>query len=154
MRWAAFFCLWLVIFGAAAPDLVVGAATAAAATWTSLRLLPPAAARLRPVALARLGLRFFRQSGIAGFDVARRALDPALPLRPGSVRCPTRLAPGPTRDAFCALSSLLPGTLPVGSDPGGALIVHCLDVGQDVPAQMAGEEATFLAALGRRADGG
>ena len=118
-RWAGFLCLWLVIFGTAAPDLVVGAATAAAATWTSLRLLPPVGARLRPVALARFGVRFFWQSAIAGADVARRALDPALPLRPGFARCPTRLAPGSTRDAFCALSSLLPGTLPTGADQGG-----------------------------------
>jgi multicomponent Na+:H+ antiporter subunit E len=152
-RWAGFLCLWLVIFGPAASDLVVGAATAAAATWTSLRLSPPAGARLRPVALARLGLRFFWQSAIAGADVARRALDPALPLRPGFVRCPTRLAPGPRRDAFCALSSLLPGTLPTGSDRGGALLAHCLDVGQDVVAQMAEEEAAFLAALAVRTDG-
>jgi multicomponent Na+:H+ antiporter subunit E len=116
-------------------------------------LLPPAGARLRPVALARFGSRFFWQSAIAGADVARRALDPALPLRPGFVRCPTRLAPGSTRDAFCALSSLLPGTLPTGADQGGALLLHCLDVEQDVPAQMAEEEAAFLAALEVRTDG-
>ena len=126
------------------------AATAVVATWTSLRLLPPGA-RMRPLALGRFALRFFGQSVVAGADVARRALDPRLPLHPGFARCPTRLPPGLARDAFCTIASLLPGTLPVGdADPSGALRVHCLDVGQDVPAQMAEEEAAFVAALGGR----
>jgi multicomponent Na+:H+ antiporter subunit E len=146
-RWAGFLCLWLVIFRIDLTGVLVGAVTAAAASWTSLRLLQPGAARLRPLAFARLALRFFGQSMVAGADVARRALDPRLPLRPGFVLCPTRLAPGPARDAFCAMASLLPGTLPVGSEPSGALLVHCLDVGQDVPAQMAEEGAVFVAAL-------
>jgi multicomponent Na+:H+ antiporter subunit E len=148
VRGVGFLCLWLVIFGIDPAAVLVGALTAAAATWTSLRLLPPGAARLRPLALARFALRFFGQSVVAGADVARRALDPRLPLRPGFARCRTRLAPGPARDAFCTIASLLPGTLPVGSDPSGALRVHCLDLGQDVPAQMAEEEAAFVAALG------
>jgi multicomponent Na+:H+ antiporter subunit E len=153
-RGAGFFCLWLVLFGPAAPGLVVGGAAAAAATWTSLRLLPPSSARLRPVALARLVLRFFRQSAIAGADVALRALDPRLPLRPGFVRCPMRVAPGPAQNAFCALTSLQPGTLPVGSDRGDTLLMHGLDVGQPVAAQLAEEEAMFLAALGGGARNG
>ena len=153
IRWGGFLCLWLVIFGARVPDLWVGAAAAAAATWASLRLLPPGAARLRPAALARLVSRFFSRSVVAGVDVAQRALDPALPLRPGVVLCPTRLPAGPARDAFCAMASLQPGTLPAGSDQAGALLVHCLDVEQDVAAQMAEEEATFFAVLGRRSDG-
>ena len=148
VRCVGFLCLWLVIFRIDLAAVLVGAVTAAAATWTSLRLLSPGNARLRPLALARLVLRFFGQSAVAGADVARRALDPRLPLRPGFARCPTRLAPGPLRDAFCTIASLLPGTLPAGADPSGALLVHCLDVGQDVPAQMAEEEAVFVAALG------
>jgi multicomponent Na+:H+ antiporter subunit E len=153
-RWAGFLCLWLVLFGVDLAGVLVGAATAAAATWTSLRLLPPGAARLRPLTLARFALRFLGQSVVAGADVARRALDPRLPLRPGFARCPTRLAPGPARDAFCTIASLLPGTLPVGADPSGALLVHCLDLRQDVPAQMAAEEAAFVAAIGGKAGDG
>jgi multicomponent Na+:H+ antiporter subunit E len=147
IRGLGFLCIWLVIFGVDLAGVLVGAATAAVATWTSLRLLPPGAARMRPLTLARFALRFLGQSVIAGADVARRALDPRLPLRPGFARCPTRLAPGLARDAFCTIASLLPGTLPAGSEPG-ALLMHCLDVGQDVPAQMADEEAMFRAALG------
>jgi multicomponent Na+:H+ antiporter subunit E len=54
---------------------------------------------------------------------------------------------GPARSAFCALSSLLPGTLPIGPDEGDALLMRCLDVGQPVPARMAAE-ARFLGVLG------
>jgi multicomponent Na+:H+ antiporter subunit E len=147
-RWLGFLCLWLVVAGRGSVDLLVGAATAALAAWASLVLLPPAGRWLRPVALARLVTRFLWQSAVAGADVTRRALDPALPLQPGLVRCPLRLAPGMARSAFCALSSLLPGTLAAGSEPDGALCVHCLDVGQDVPAQLGAEEAGFVAALG------
>ncbi len=68
--------------------------------------------------------------------------------------CPLRLSPGPARNAFCTLSSLLPGTLVAGSEPGGALRIHCLDLAQDVQAEMTAEEAIFLAALGRAAGDG
>jgi multicomponent Na+:H+ antiporter subunit E len=147
MRGAGFLLLWLVVIGTHLSDLVVGLMTAAAAVWASLRLLPPRPGRVRPVALAELSLRFLGQSAIAGADVAWRALDPRLPLRSGFVRCPIRIAPGPARSAFCALSSLLPGTLPVGPDDGDALLMHCLDVGQPVQAQLAEAEARFLRVL-------
>jgi multicomponent Na+:H+ antiporter subunit E len=153
VRGVGFLCLWLVICRIDLSAVLVGVLIAVAATWTSLRLLPPGRARIRPFALARFALRFFAQSAIAGVDVAARALDPRLPLRPGFVRCPTRLEPGLLRDAFCSVASLLPGTLPARSD-ASALLVHCLDVGQDVPAQMAAEEAMFRAALGRASGNG
>jgi multicomponent Na+:H+ antiporter subunit E len=147
-RWLLFLCLWMIVAGADVVDLMVGAVTAVAAVWASLVLLPPAARWPRPGALARLVTRFLWQSVLAGTDVARRALDPALPLRPGFRRCPLGLAPGSARSAFCAYSSLLPGTLVAASEQDGALRLHCLDVDQDVPAQMRAEEAAFLAAAG------
>ena len=136
-------------------DLLVGAATAAAATWTSLHLLPPGTGRLRPAALARLGLRFVRQSADrrGGCRAPRARSEPAVAAGFRALsRC--AVAPGPARNAFCTLASLLPGTLPAGSEPDGALRVHCLDLGQDVQAQMSAEEAMFLAALGRAAGDG
>jgi multicomponent Na+:H+ antiporter subunit E len=129
-------------------DLPVGAAAAAAAAWTSLRLLPPGGSRVRPIALAALVLRLLRQSIVSGTDVARRALDPSLPLRPGFIAYPLRLPDGGARGAFCALSSLMPGTLPAGTDSNGALLVHCLDVSQPVSRALAMEEALFMRAAG------
>ena len=98
--------------------------------------------------LARLALRFLCQSVVAGMDVARRALDPRLPLRPGFVTYPVRFPPGTARNAFAALTSLLPGTVPAG-DEDGQLVYHCLDVDQPVVSQLAAEEAALSRALAR-----
>lgn len=147
-RGAGFFGFWLLLVGPDPADLVAGLFAAAAATWTSLRLLPPGGGRLRYSALAQLALRFMQQSMVGGLDVAWRALDPRLPLRPGFVVYPVRLPPGPVRNTFSALTSALPGTLPSGVDDRGALLYHCLDVEQPVAAQLASDEGLLTRALG------
>jgi multicomponent Na+:H+ antiporter subunit E len=145
-RAAGFLAFWLMLSGGNPADLPVGAFAAAMATWTSLRLLPPGQWSFRPVALSQLVLRFFRQSIGAGIDVAWRALDPRLPLRPGFVVYPVRFPPGTARNVFTALTSLLPGTVPAG-DESGQLVYHCLDVDQPVVSQLAAEEAALSRAL-------
>ena len=147
-RAALLLAFWLMISGWAPADLPVGLATVAGATWVSLRLLPPKGSRFRFGALASLAISFLRQSVVSGTDVAWRALNPSLRLRPGFVACPLRLPEGGKRTAFCALSSLMPGTLPTGTDEHGALLVHCLDVGQPVAANLAAEERLFMRAVG------
>jgi multicomponent Na+:H+ antiporter subunit E len=72
-RAAGFLVLWLVLAGADVADLPAAAVAVVAATWTSLRLLPPGSSRLSPSALAKLTLRFAHQSVAAGVDVAWRA---------------------------------------------------------------------------------
>jgi multicomponent Na+:H+ antiporter subunit E len=146
IRAAGFFGFWLILSGFSLVDLPVGALAAVIATWVSLRLLPPGASGGSPVALVRLALRFVWQSIVAGADVAWRALDPRLPLRPGFVAYPVRFPPGTARNAFTALTSLLPGTVPAGDD-GGQLLYHCLDVDQPVVSQLAEEEAALARAL-------
>src|SRR5215470_5502178 len=145
-RAAWFLGLWLVLAGADPADLPAAALAIVAATWASLRLLPPGGARRAPVAVARLAVRFLYQSVVAGLDVARRALDPRLPLRPGFVTYPTGFAPGAARNVFTTLTSLLPGTVPAG-DEGGNLLYHCLDVDQPVVPQLAAEEAALSRVL-------
>jgi len=153
-RAALFLGLWMVLEGVDLADLPVAAATALAATWMSVRLLPPGAWRPRLGALAALALRFVGQSVVAGVDVARRAFDPRLPLRPGLVAYRARLPRGAARSAYWTLVSLQPGTVPTGADERDAEIVHCLDREQPVAAQLAGEEARLGRALGvERADG-
>lgn len=147
-RAALFGAFWVMLSGGDPASFAAGAIAVVAATWTSLRLLPAGAWRLRPLALLGLVLRFLRQSIVAGADVAWRALDPRLPLQPGFVRYPLRLPPGPARDAFCTLTSLLPGTVPSGLDPNGDLVVHCLDLRQPVLEQLAEEEARLARVLG------
>jgi multicomponent Na+:H+ antiporter subunit E len=146
-RGALFFAFWLAISGWNPVDLPVGLAAVAGATWTSLALLPAKGAWLRLGALGRLAVSFFRGSVVSGFDVARRALRPELDLRPGFVTAPLRLPPGNARNAFSALASLMPGTLPVGMDEH-SLLIHGLDVAQPIAQDVAREEILFMRALG------
>jgi multicomponent Na+:H+ antiporter subunit E len=149
VRATLFLAFWLMISGWALPDLPVGLAAVAGATWVSLRLLPPkGTSRIRFASLAALTANFFRQSAAAGTDVALRALSPTLKLNPGFVACPLRLPAGSQRNAFCALSSLMPGTLPTGANEDGALLMHCLDTTQPVAANLSAEEQLFMRAIG------
>jgi multisubunit Na+/H+ antiporter MnhE subunit len=112
---------------AAVPDLFLALSATVIATWVSLRLLPPRPQPLRLGPLLLLGWRFLAQSVAAGIDVARRVLDPRLPIQPGLVVYRPRL-PDPHQQAVLAtLSSATPGTLAVGTDAEGSLIYHVLD---------------------------
>jgi multicomponent Na+:H+ antiporter subunit E len=148
VRAAFFLAFWLMISGWAPTDLPAGIAAVVGATWVSLRFLPPLASRYGPAAVAVVVASFFRQSLVSGVDVAWRALSPKLRLQPGLVACPLRLPAGGKRSAFCALSSLMPGTLPTGTDEQGALLVHCLDMSQPVAANLKAEEQLFIRAFG------
>jgi len=78
---------------------------------------------------------------------ARRVFDPRLPLRLGDTRYAVGFRPGNGRNAFAALTGLLPGTVPAGEDET-SLLYHCLDVGQPVAKQLAAEEAALRRTLG------
>ena len=148
VRLGGFLVFWVIIAGTEPVDLLFGAPAALIMTWASLQLLPPGTRRLRVVALARLVPRFLYQSIGAGVDVAWRALDPRLPLQPGFVTYRPRLPPGAALSAFCTVTSLLPGTLPSGTDESGRLMIHCLDKDQPIADQLATEEALLMEALG------
>ncbi len=152
-RAAGFFGCWLLLatLGTGADliaDLVAGLVAAAAATWISLQLLPPGPGRIHYGALGRLAWRFLWQSVVAGIDVARRAFAPRLSLQPGYLSHPARIPPGPGRAVFGALTSLVPGTLPVGAGPGDTLIYHCLDASQPAAQGLAVDEALLIQVLG------
>jgi multicomponent Na+:H+ antiporter subunit E len=142
-RFLVYLALWHVLIGFSLTDFAVGVLAAACATWVSVLLLPVSGESISPSALARLAVRLPWQSLIAGADVARRALDPRLPLEPGFITYATGIPVGPARAAFCALTSLQPGTLPVRVEQSGELLIHCLDTSQPVAAQLAAEELQF-----------
>jgi multicomponent Na+:H+ antiporter subunit E len=143
--------LWILITGTSRSGLAAGVIAAALSSWVSLVLHPPTTRRVRFVAFMRLCVRLLFNSLVAGFDIARRALDPRLPLNPGLIRYGTNVPPGPMRAAFGTMISLVPGTLPVGSMPDGTLLVHCLDRKAPVTAVLARDEATLQLALNKRA---
>ncbi|MFQ3534607.1 MAG: Na+/H+ antiporter subunit E [Aggregatilineales bacterium] len=66
----------------------------------------------------------------SSFDVARRVLDPKLPIRPGIVAVPTQDAA--QDEIIAALSAhaitITPGQLVVEFDGAKVMYVHCLDV--------------------------
>lgn len=135
-RALAFFLLWLALMQSSKPaDLAVGLLAAAAATGLSLRLLPPASGHLDFRQLILLFPHFVWASALAGIDVARRALDPRMPLRCGLVDCEPGFPRGLARNSFATYTSLMPGTVPV-TETERALTYHCLDTGQPVLEQL------------------
>ena len=151
-RAGAFFLLWMVLMQSVKPaDLAMGAFATGCATWASLRLFPPVAGELHFGALLRLVPHFVWESVVAGFDVARRAFDPRLPLRPGFVKCPLDFPPGFARNTFATITSLMPGAVPIDGDEE-ALEYHCLDTSQPVVEQLWQEETLLARAreAGRR----
>jgi multicomponent Na+:H+ antiporter subunit E len=151
-RAGAFFLLWMVLMQSVKPgDLAMGVFATGCATWTSLRLFPPVTGELHFRALLKLVPHFVWESVVAGFDVARRAFDPRMPLRPGFVNCPLDFPPGFARNTFATITSLMPGAVPIDGDEK-ALEYHCLDVSQPVVEQLWREETLLARALeaGRR----
>jgi multicomponent Na+:H+ antiporter subunit E len=128
---------------------MAGVFASVVAAYVSLRLSPPTATRPNPVALLQLALRFLRQSVVAGVDVAWRAFHPALPLHPGFVTYHSGMS-GRRRDAFCTMTSLLPGTLPVETRADGTILIHCLDTRLPIAEQLKDEEALFARATGSK----
>jgi len=152
VRALLYFGIWIVVDQSARPaNLAVGVVATAAATWVSMRLLPPDTGRVRLGVLVLLLPRFLWQSLVAGIDVARRAFSPRLPLAPGFVDYPVGLPRGSARNAFELISSLLPGSVPSG-ETDTHIEYHCLDVQQPVVEQLAAEEKAYSTALvpGRR----
>ena len=147
VRALLYFAVWVIVDQSAKPaNLVVGLLSSAAATWASLKLLPPASGRVRLGLLLLLLPRFLWQSLVAGTDVARRAFAPRLCLQPGFVDYPVGLPRGAARNAFELIASLMPGSVASGETPG-TITFHCLDTRQPVVEQLAAEERAYARAL-------
>ncbi|MDC8774295.1 Na+/H+ antiporter subunit E [Roseateles albus] len=146
-RGLVYYGFWLLLLPSAKPaDLILGALSAGAASWLSIYLLPPAAGGIRLGALLRLLPHFLWESVRGGWDVARRAFAPSMPLKPGLVECPMSFAPGLARNTFASITSLMPGTLPV-ADCDGGLLYHCLDTDQPVVEQLCAEQRLLARAF-------
>jgi multicomponent Na+:H+ antiporter subunit E len=135
-----FLGVWLVISGFSPSGFAVGLAAAIAAAVVSARLLPCAGTRIRLRACGEMALRLPIQSAIAGFNVARRAFRPQLPMRPGFVVYTSRLPEGVSRSIFTVLVSMQPGSVPIAADRNGDFAVHCLDDKQPIGAALAADE--------------
>lgn len=68
----------------------------------------------------------------ANFDVARRILDPALPLNPGFVKIPTEVGSDLGKLTLANSITLTPGTLSMDADDDH-IYIHWIDVKGDSP---------------------
>jgi multicomponent Na+:H+ antiporter subunit E len=140
--------LWVLLAGTLDPqELIAGAVAALLVTviawprlgiFTGMRLTPTA-----PVYLVRYLIRFIVALVAANFDVARRVLSPALPIRPAVVEVRTELKSSLGKMLLANSITLTPGTLTIRV-LGDRLLVHWIDCppGTDL------EQATRVIATG------
>ena len=143
--------LWAGLVGGDPEGLVLGIGVVPAAVGCSLWLMPPLRG-LRPWRGLALLPGFYWRSVVGGLDVARRALDPRLPLAPGWLVRQVDLGPG-GRVVLGAGLSLMPGTLAAGCD-GDRLLVHVLDRDADPGAELEAETARLARLRAPPAEGG
>ncbi len=150
-RWlfrpAAFAAVWLVLAEGELRGWWFALIAVPLATALSHRLLPARGpAGLKPFATVRLAGFFAWQSVVGGVDVARRAVDPRLPIQPGMVDTDLDHADSSTTLSFAALVSLLPGTICVHID--GRTRIHAVDTSQDVRGRLRVAEQRIADAIG------
>jgi multicomponent Na+:H+ antiporter subunit E len=131
---------WLVLDGGSLTGLVVGVPTALLATACSLAMAGPPHLAIRWAGVPLLAVRFVLDSLVAAWDVALRALLPGRRLHPGILTFKCMQTSETSQNVFLGVASLMPGSLPVGRDPSGRVLVHCLDTRQPVAAQLASLE--------------
>lgn len=129
--------LWYGLAGA--EDWMAGIAVVAAGLLIGRTLAPMQQPRFSLPGLFRFLGYFLTASLSGGFDIARRALDPRLPLEIRNHEHRFRLPPGQGRTVFTATVSLLPGTLSRALDDD-FLLVHSI----------AGDKSRDLAVLEER----
>jgi len=127
-------------------DLIVGSIAALVASKVSVWLMPPSAQSVRLRQLILFFPHFLWQSVLSGWDVARRALDPKMPLNTGLVQYPINHSAGYLRNTFASITSLLPGTVPCG-ESAQQLEYHALDTSVDVCASLKNEERLLAPVL-------
>jgi multicomponent Na+:H+ antiporter subunit E len=128
------YALWWILSHDTVQAPLAGAVFACLAAAASLAC-SDGRTRWRPARLPRLLAYFGRQSLVGGWDVARRAFAPSLPLAPDILRLEIRVATGAPTVVFAWLVSLTPGTASAAIEDR-VLVVHALDTRMPVEAQL------------------
>lgn len=132
-RLALFAAFWWILTDGAVASWVIGAPAVLLAAWLSRTLWADPPLSLRGV--ARFVPFFAYESLVGATDVAKRALQPAMPLYPGVVRHRLRLPPGVARVSLANVVSMLAGTLSADLE-GDELVIHALDARTDLHAMV------------------
>jgi multicomponent Na+:H+ antiporter subunit E len=148
--------VWWIVSGSTG-DWWFGLPLAVTAAAVSMWLTPPANFWLRPHRIPVFAAFFLWQSLLAGWDVTKRTLSPALPLHPEILHLSVVLPPGAPTWWLMLVISLLPGTLSVRLHENRTLEVHCLDSRLDVSGSVRDTEMQIARLFGLHAaaaDGG
>jgi multicomponent Na+:H+ antiporter subunit E len=132
LRSLVFALVWLGLTEGDLKDWWLGLAFVAIAAAASLVLMPPGGRRWRPGGVAPFVAFFLRQSLLGGLDVARRALDPRMPVDPVFIEFRTGLTDEAAIVLLADIASLLPGTV-TADIAGQHLVVHVLDRNMPAP---------------------
>lgn len=144
IRFVILALLWGVLTEFRLDGLVFGLPAVLAATALSLMLPLAPGWRLSPVAALHFAGWFALASVRGAVDVAWRAFQPRMTLRPGFRPYETALPEGAPRVMFLNTITLLPGTLSA-QIAGTEVIVHMLDTRADLEADLADLEARIAA---------
>ncbi|MGE5306860.1 MAG: Na+/H+ antiporter subunit E [Alphaproteobacteria bacterium] len=139
--------LWLALNGADVKSWIVGLPTAILAAAINFPSLPRGSWRWKFHGVLPMLWFFIKESYRGAFDVARRALDPRLPIDPGLITYNCRLATTSARLFFADLITLMPGTLSACSNDR-ELVIHALDVRGDVESGLRELEEKVAALFG------
>lgn len=143
-RLVALTLLWWIVAGSTVSSWIVGVPTIVAAALLALRS-PDGPWHLSLPGALRFAAFFLRESLRGGVDVAQRVSAPRPRVAPGLVQYRWRLPEGsPARALFALCASLLPGTL-VANLGGQVLLIHTLDTGAPVAAELAALEDAVAA---------
>lgn len=139
--------LWVVLTGGPLQSWLIGGPVVAGAAALALWLGPGSGRTVRPWAAAVFAVFFLVESLRGGWDIARRAVHPALPIDPGQLTYTLRLPPGTPRVLFANTVSLLPGTLTL--EIGDKVLrVHAVDQSMPIQANLARLERRIAALYG------
>lgn len=136
--------VWLALKGWTAWWL--GVVFAAGGAWVGATLAIGDPYPWRPLRLVVFCGYFVRISLLGGTDVALRALNPRLPVRPHLLRYPMTVPPGQPRTLLLVVVSLVPGSLSVETE-GDVLIVHALADGIEPALEELERRITWLFSL-------
>jgi multicomponent Na+:H+ antiporter subunit E len=134
LRLLFFLFLWTVLSAADFAEFIMVVCIVLLATLTSMYVMPRGFWSLRPVACLRFIPYFLCHSLMGGWDVAKRALRPSMPLSPGIIEFKTDASES-QKALFAWCISLLPGTATIAIKEH-SLSVHVLDRSLDVESSL------------------
>jgi len=147
LRTILFAALWWILAEGRVDGWMLGGIAVAAASWTSIRLLPPGRQPIRLAGLIGFLGFFFWNSLRGGMQVAGMALRGRAALQPGIIELLVMLPPGGAPILLANVLGLMPGTLSVDLD-GTSLRLHVLDERLPIVAETRRLEAVIAKMFG------